>query len=69
MQKVNYPAYTDNQPANTDLASGEAQYGGQFIPGIERPTSRETKANHHYWFPPTTNVALYFNIEHPVTSK
>src|SRR5206468_10128848 len=22
--------------------------------------------NHHYWFPPTTNVAVYFNLQHPV---
>ena len=65
--KVNYPAYTDNQPANTDLASGEAQYGGQFIPGIEKAYAARDKANHHYWFPPTTNVALYFNMQHPVT--
>jgi peptide/nickel transport system substrate-binding protein len=65
--KVNYPAYTDNQPANTDLASGEAQYGGQFIPGIEQAYAAKDKANNHYWFPPTTNVALYFNMEHPVT--
>jgi peptide/nickel transport system substrate-binding protein len=67
VQKVNYPAYTDNPPANTDLASGEAQYGGQFIPGIEQAYVAKDKENHHYWFPPTTNVALYFNMEHPVT--
>jgi peptide/nickel transport system substrate-binding protein len=69
VQKVNYPAYTDNQPANTDLASGEAQYGGQFIPGIDKAYVARDKANHHYWFPPTTNVALYFNMEHPVTGN
>jgi peptide/nickel transport system substrate-binding protein len=67
--KINYPAYTDNQPANTDLASGEAQYGGQFIPGIDKAYVSRDKANHHYWFPPTANVALYFNMEHPVTGN
>jgi len=36
VKKVNYPAYTDNDPANLDLASGKAQYGGQFIPGIDK---------------------------------
>jgi peptide/nickel transport system substrate-binding protein len=69
VQKINYPAYTDNQPANTDLASGEAQYGGQFIPGIEKAYVSRDKTNHHYWFPPTTNVALYFNMQHPVTGN
>jgi len=67
--KINYPAYTDNQPANTDLASGDAQYGGQFIPGIDKAYVSRDTANHHYWFPPTTNVALYFNMKHPVTGK
>jgi peptide/nickel transport system substrate-binding protein len=69
VQKVNYPAYTDNEPANLDLASGEAQWGGQFIPGIEQSYVSRDKANHHYWFPPTTNVALVFNMEHPVSGN
>jgi len=67
--KINYPAYTDNQPANTDLASGDAQYGGQFIPGIDKAYVSRDTANHHYWFPPTTNVALYFNMKHPITGN
>ena len=32
VQKVEYPAYLDNGPANLDLASGKAQWGSQFIP-------------------------------------
>src|SRR5215467_389306 len=31
---VYYPAYTSNDPANQDLASGAAQWGSQFIPNI-----------------------------------
>jgi peptide/nickel transport system substrate-binding protein len=69
VKKINYPAYTDNAPANLDLASGQAQYGAQFIPGIEKAYVSRDPANHHYWFPPTTNVALYFNMQHAVTGK
>jgi peptide/nickel transport system substrate-binding protein len=69
VKKMNYPAYTDNDPANLDLASGKAQWGGQFIPGIDKLYVSRDPANHHYWFPPTTNVALYFNLQHPVTSN
>jgi peptide/nickel transport system substrate-binding protein len=69
VKKMNYPAYTDNDPANLDLASGKAQWGGQFIPNIDKLYVARDKANHHYWFPPTTNVALYFNMKHPVTSN
>jgi peptide/nickel transport system substrate-binding protein len=69
VQKVNYPAYTDNDPANLDLASGKAQWGGQFIPGIDKLYVSRDKDNHKYWFPPTTNVELVFNMEHPVSGK
>jgi peptide/nickel transport system substrate-binding protein len=67
VSKINYPAYTDNQPANNDLASGEDQYGGQYVPGIDKSYVARDKAHNHYWFPPTTNVALYPNLQHPVT--
>ena len=33
--KVLYPAFTSNDPANTYLATGQAQWGSQFIPNIE----------------------------------
>jgi peptide/nickel transport system substrate-binding protein len=66
VKKINYPAYTDNSPANLDLASGKAQYGAQFIPGVDKAYVSRDPANHHYWFPPTTNVAIYFNLKHPV---
>ncbi|WP_433279875.1 ABC transporter substrate-binding protein [Pseudonocardia xinjiangensis] len=68
VKKINYPAYTDNNPANLDLASGKDQWGGQFIPGIDKLYISRDKENHHYWFPPTTNVALYFNMKHPNTA-
>ena len=66
---VNYPAYTDNSPANLDLATGKAQWGGQFIPNIDRYFVARDKVNHHYWFPPTTNVALFFNLKHSVSGN
>jgi peptide/nickel transport system substrate-binding protein len=69
VKKVNYPAYTDNDPANLDLASGKAQWGAQYIPGIDKLYVSRDKANHHYWFPPTENVGLYFNMKHPVTGN
>ena len=69
VKKVNYPAYTDNDPANLDLASGKAQWGAQYIPGIDKLYVSRDKTNHHYWFPPTENVALFFNMKHPVTGQ
>lgn len=69
IKTVNYPAYTDNSPANQDLASGKAQWGGQFIPSIDKYYVARDPANNHYWFPPTANVSLAFNLKHPVTGN
>ena len=48
---VVYPAYTDNSPANVALATGQDQWGGQFIPNIKTFYTSKSKDN-HYWFPP-----------------
>jgi peptide/nickel transport system substrate-binding protein len=70
IQKVEYPAYLDNGPANLDLANGKAQWGSQFIPNIKRFYLSKSKDN-HTWSPPVLNVALYPNLDpsHAATSK
>jgi peptide/nickel transport system substrate-binding protein len=70
IQKVEYPAYLDNGPANLDLANGKAQWGSQFIPNIQRFYLSKSSDN-HTWSPPVTSVALYPNLDpsHPATSK
>ena len=62
LDKVNYPAFTDNDPANQYLAAGKAEWGGQFIPNIDTYYVSKDKANHHYWFPPIQNVNLFMNL-------
>lgn len=69
IKTVNYPAYTDNSPANLDLATGKAQWGGQYIPSIDRYYVEKDPENHKYWFPPTANVSIYFNLKHEVTKE
>jgi peptide/nickel transport system substrate-binding protein len=70
IQKVEYPAYLDNGPANNDLASGKAQWGSQFIPNIKAFYLAKSKDN-HTWSPPLLNVGLFPNLDpsHPITSK
>ncbi|BEP15145.1 ABC transporter substrate-binding protein [Acidothermaceae bacterium B102] len=70
IQKVQYPAYLDNGPANLDLATGKAQWGSQYIPNIESFYLKKSKDN-HYWFPPTQNVYLFPNNDksHPATAN
>jgi peptide/nickel transport system substrate-binding protein len=62
---VNYPAYTDNGPANQDLASGKDQWGSQFIPNIKAFYLSRSKDN-HYWFPPVVNVSVFPNLKNPI---
>ena len=63
-----YPAYTSNDPANQDLASGKAQWGSQFIPNIKGFYSSKSPDN-HYWFPPVTNVSIFMNLKDPILSN
>jgi peptide/nickel transport system substrate-binding protein len=62
---VLYPSYTSNDPANLDLATGKAQWGGQFIPSINKFYTSKNPS-YHYWFPPVSNVSIYINLKDPV---
>jgi peptide/nickel transport system substrate-binding protein len=62
---VYYPAFTSNDPANQQLASGKAQWGSQFIPNINKYYLKKSPDN-HYWFPPVVNVAVYINQTDPI---
>jgi peptide/nickel transport system substrate-binding protein len=65
IDQVVYPAYTDNQPANLALATGQDQWGGQFIPNIKTSYVSRSKDN-HYWFPPVANVSIFINLKNPI---
>jgi peptide/nickel transport system substrate-binding protein len=62
IQTVNYPAFTDNDPANQFLAAGQAEWGGQFIPNIDAYYLAKDRAHNHYWFPPIQNINIWINL-------
>jgi peptide/nickel transport system substrate-binding protein len=62
---VNYPAFLTNDTANTYLANGQAQWGSQFIPSIQK-FYLDRNPNYHYWFPPVANVTLFVNLTNPL---
>jgi peptide/nickel transport system substrate-binding protein len=68
IETVYYPAFTSNDPANQQLASGKAQWGSQFIPNIKAFYVNKSK-NNHYWFPPTVNVSIFINLTDPVLKE
>lgn len=70
VQTVNYPAFPDNDAANQFVATGQAQWGGQFIPNIDNVYVARDKVHNHYWFPPILNVNLWFNVKRaPLNNK
>jgi peptide/nickel transport system substrate-binding protein len=62
---VNYPAFLTNDTANTYLANGQAQWGSQFIPSIQKFYVARNPS-YHYWFPPVANVSLFINLTNPI---
>ena len=65
---VYYPAFTSNDPANQQLASGQAQWGSQFIPNIKAYYLSKS-ADNHIWFPPLVNVSVFINLKDPILSN
>jgi peptide/nickel transport system substrate-binding protein len=60
--QVDYPSFLSNTPANDELADGTAQWGAQFIPSIQAVYASKSP-DFHYWFPPTVNVDVFFNLK------
>ncbi len=65
---LQYPAFTSNNTANDMLASGQAQWGAQYIPDIQAFYTSKSP-NFHYWFPPVLNVAMVPNLTNPLLSN
>jgi peptide/nickel transport system substrate-binding protein len=68
ISKVEYPAFTSNNTANDQLATGQAQWGSQYIPDI-KAFYTDKNPNFHYWFPPTEAVSLIPNLTNPILSN
>ncbi len=65
---VDYPAFLSNNAANSELASGQAQWGNQFIPSIQTFYADKNPAN-KYWFPPTVNNDIFINLKKPLLDE
>jgi len=68
LAEVLEPAFTSNDPANTELATGQAQWGAQYIPDIKTFYSAKSSSN-HYWFPPIANVSIFINLKNSILSN
>ena len=61
VQTVNMPAFLSNATCNEYLATGQSQWGSQFIPNIKSYYVAKKPGN-TYWFPPVANVVLFPNL-------
>jgi peptide/nickel transport system substrate-binding protein len=65
---VEEPAFTSNDPANTYLSTGQAQWGAQYIPDI-KSFYLDKSPSYHDWFPPIANVDIFINLKNPILSN
>ncbi len=61
VKTVNMPAFLSNNTCNEYLATGQSQWGAQFIPNIKSYYVAKKPGN-AYWFPPVANVSLFPNL-------
>jgi peptide/nickel transport system substrate-binding protein len=62
VKSLRFPAYPGNDQATLALIHGEVDWGGNFIPAIDRIFVGRDPAHHRYWFPLVNGVvALYPN--------
>ncbi|WP_026972926.1 ABC transporter substrate-binding protein [Aliagarivorans marinus] len=59
---LEFPQFASNDAALEIMAKGEFDWGGIFIPDIERTFVEQSPGN-HYWFPSSDGVRLTFNFE------
>jgi peptide/nickel transport system substrate-binding protein len=65
--KVEVPAILTNSVANELLANGTAQWGGQYIPDINKFYMSRNPANRD-WSPPVGVNGIYINLKDPLLS-
>ncbi|HTT92118.1 MAG TPA: ABC transporter substrate-binding protein [Acidimicrobiales bacterium] len=61
VKTVQWPAILSASTENGMLASGDGQWGAQFIPNVKSFYLSKSPDN-HYWYPPTSNVDVFINL-------
>ena len=60
--EVDAPSYSSADVALQQLASGNIDYGGNFISNIQQSFVANDPVHHKYWFPAINTVGLVFNV-------
>ncbi len=62
VQNVYFPVYTSNTGALSALFSGQIDWTGNFIPGLQKEFVDKAPAYHHFWEAPGSTNALMPNL-------
>ncbi len=62
VQNVYFPVYTSNTGALNALFSGQIDWTGNFIPGLQKQFVTKAPAYHHFWEAPGSTNALMPNL-------
>jgi peptide/nickel transport system substrate-binding protein len=62
IQKVDFPVYTSNTGALNALFSGQIDWTGNFIPGLQKDFVNKAPAYHHFWEAPGGTNSLFPNM-------
>ena len=69
IQNVYFPVYTSNTGALTALFSGQIDWTGNFIPGLQQQFVSKAPAYHHFWEAPGSTNALMPNLNQWPTNQ
>jgi peptide/nickel transport system substrate-binding protein len=67
--QVYFPVYTSNATATTALFSGQIDWTGNFIPGLQKNFVDKNKSFHHYWEAAGSTNAYWFSLSQWPTNQ
>ena len=65
IEALRFPAIPSNEQATIALMHGEIDWGGNFVPAIDRIYRQRDPVHHHYWFP-NLGGAIFLYPNHAV---
>jgi peptide/nickel transport system substrate-binding protein len=65
IEAIRVLAYTGNQPMQNALLNGDLEWGGGYIPNIDKVYVAKDPAHHKYWWPVDSTTVLFINTTKP----
>jgi len=66
---VDFPSLSGNDSGDLQLAKGNVDWAGMFIPNIKGLFVNHDAKHNNYWFPPGNVTGVYLNLKNPLLSQ